>query len=137
MILVVDKHIKKNMANTNRCYVYKPKAGQAVDDHAGYFDEGSGSYCIPISQGWDEDWIQDEINTVAELSLNLSCPVGLIFVECWGGDCDHWAQIYNDGKLVKQFKEHPNLKDIMLEIGIDLPDTDCYQPFTRKMPTNQ
>jgi len=95
------------------------------------FDEATGSYCLRLSGDKREDWTDSEVAEAKAASVALDCRVALIYVECFGGACDHWARIYASGREMKQFEEHADLREILSEVGVSVPEGGYYAPLNR------
>jgi hypothetical protein len=114
------------MAYTNRIIVSR---SNLPDEKHVEYDEQTDSYSSVISEGNREFWTDQEIKKAKKVSLLVDQPVTLIYVECFGGSCDHWAKIFKNGHEVKAFNEHSKLEDIMNSSNIKIQN-DYYEPFS-------
>jgi hypothetical protein len=114
------------MAYTNRILISKSKLNQKGE----VFDAQTETCSKVLCDGEREDWTEEEIQLVKQLTLQSKQPAALIYVECFGGVCDHWAKVFDKGKEKVNFEEYPKLKDIMGCIDVDLKG-EYYNFFSR------
>lgn len=96
---------------------------------AAILDRESNSYCLRLPSRGGEEWSAKEIAKATDCSAKLGCRVGLVYVECFGGVCDHWARIYESGKEVVRYDEHPSLPEIFSAVGVMIPASGYYSPL--------
>jgi hypothetical protein len=119
------------MSYTNKCIIYNVSTELAIDEHLAFVDLRTKSCCVPLLEMGNEHWSDTEVQLASDLSQKLGNGVVLLYIECFGGVCDHWARIYEQGKMIHEFVEHQNLDEIMARIGISLAPVGYYTPFKR------
>ena len=114
------------MAFAARIMVLKDKL---LDQENVIFDEETESCCVRLSNGSEANWEKWELERARSISADLDTSVALVYVECFGGLCDHWARIYTSGQEIRRFEEHPSLTEIFSELGVILPGDGYYAPL--------
>ncbi len=96
---------------------------KAIPDLPGYYACG---FTTPSQGKWSPELVE---GLKAVSAKSPSSGFALIWIECFGGPCDHWAKVFRAGKIEREYDEHPELEDILRDIGIksDVP----FQPFER------
>lgn len=113
------------MAFTTRIMVSR----QPVESADVIADPNTGSFAQRLLDGEGEEWSEAEVASARTASASRNCLVALVYVECFGGVCDHWARIYEAGEETKRFEEHHSLAEILVEVGLALPESGYYAPL--------
>jgi hypothetical protein len=102
---------------------------QPISAVAARFDENS----------YEHDIEQKPEHTVQAVEkLSKDCPAArflLLRAECWGGVCEYWGQIIQDGQTVIEAEGNQSaLRRLIEHWGVDLGPNAIFDPLQREFP---